>query len=489
MTADMADSLAIQLLAYFGSGASVFWLGDDQQLAAAVARQGLTVNFHAIDEGWAPTVSPATPDSSMVLSGIETLPRQETLGTLLTVSQRIADNGVLAVLLTRLPGELLLLLETAGFAVERTVPIDGRWLVLAERVAGGSFQGLSRIQSILAFDRKTTTYKFALIRALSRIGRTEPHTVVWRNGVVHVPLRSLAVAWLRFFWPIITGPTFIAQLRGEHADSPKPLGIRRQIERLASTYGPTGLPLLLADLDGNPNLIDEELLAIATTIHRNPVAYSNTGGDPVFTYRRRLEELRDDFGWVAVPQEIWLDLVRFDHWIEDSVVVRWAELSAEMNPSLTSAEILSLLMDPVEDPRDTREVRSWVPAIEAALGTPVSCAWTGQRLRAFDIDHVVPFSVWRNNDLWNLLPASPATNNQKRDHLPSHRLLIARESDIRAYWRAYSTVWGKRFATQVSRALGPDTASTDWDSRAYAGLVEAVERLATSRGLPRWEPK
>jgi hypothetical protein len=37
------------------------------------------------------------------------------------------------------------------------------------------------------------------------------------------------------------------------------------------------------------------------------------------------------FGWVAMPEAVWLDISRFDHWIEDSIVVRWARLTAEMN--------------------------------------------------------------------------------------------------------------------------------------------------------------
>jgi len=45
-----------------------------------------------------------------------------------------------------------------------------------------------------------------------------------------------------------------------------------------------------------------------------------------------------------------------------------------------------------------------------------------------------------------------------------------------------------RFGRQVSRALGVSVGHTGWERTAFAGLQEAVERVATTRGLRRWEP-
>ncbi len=431
---------------------------------------------------------PSNQHANLVAGDVQAIARADLLEALLRINASLRDGGRLAIELTDPPGELLLLLETAGFFVVRSVAIPSGWLVMAEKSASDMLRGLSRVQSILAQDRKTATYKLALIRALCRIGRTEPHAVVWRDGAVYVPLRAISIAWVRFYWPIVNSGLFVAQIKGEKPVCAMPLAVRKPIVSLSSIYSATGLPMFLDTLDVSPSAHDDVLKKIKDTIVRHPIQYTGTGQPPVFGYTGTLDGRRDGFGWVIVPEAVWLDLVRFDHWIEDSVVMRWAELTAEMNPHLTAADVLPLLLDAGEDIRDTTLIRQAVPSISREMGKPIQCVWTGRSLRDFDVDHVLPFSVWRNNDLWNLLPADPSVNNKKRDSLPTHRLLIERESVILDYWRAYGQLWGNRFGTQVTRALGPSVGPPGWDAVAFAGLVESVERLAATRGLRRWEP-
>ncbi|TVR91539.1 MAG: hypothetical protein EA428_05430 [Spirochaetaceae bacterium] len=45
--------------------------------------------------------------------------------------------------------------------------------------------------------------------------------------------------------------------------------------------------------------------------------------------------------------------------------------------------------------------------------------WAGSSLTRFDVDHAIPWSLWRSNELWNMLPALPQANNEKRDKLPT----------------------------------------------------------------------
>ena len=72
-----------------------------------------------------------------------------------------------------------------------------------------------------------------------------------------------------------------------------------------------------------------------------------------------------------MPEAVWLDLVRFDHWIEDSLVLQWAQVTAEMNPSLTTADVLPLLLATPDAKRDTAEVRSLL--LRASVGNPMEC--------------------------------------------------------------------------------------------------------------------
>lgn len=51
--------------------------------------------------------------------------------------------------------------------------------------------------------------------------------------------------------------------------------------------------------------------------------------------------------------------------------------------------------------------------------------WTGASLeKGFAVDHAIPFSVWRSNDLWYVFPAATKVNSSKSDKLVSKRILI-----------------------------------------------------------------
>jgi len=118
------------------------------------------------------------------------------------------------------------------------------------------------------------------------------------------------------------------------------------------------------------------------------------------------------------------------------------------------------------------------------------CVWTDEALsKGFDVDHAVPFSIWRSNDLWNLLPTAPQVNRQKSDRLVTKGLLLRRRDAIIHCWTALRTDSRERFGVEVTRALlrGPYNESA-WERQAFAGLIETVETLAIQRGLLRWEP-
>ena len=399
------------------------------------------------------------------------------------------------------PGKMILLLESAGLRVVTAVdqPDESRpdvlWhLLLAEKSPLNVARGLDRIQSVLVQDRKTATYKLALLRGLCDISRAESHLVVWGDDEVYVPLWSLAIRWLVYYWPLINAPRFIAQLRGERPGSSKTISFRKTLQQLAETFSPSGLYAVLKAIEERPLQYRSHLQTIANAIRVGPVVFAGTGGPSLFEYRRHVGAgrspagLESMFGYVVVPQAIWLDISRFDHWITDSVIVRWARLTAELNHSATMEEYVPLLLSNPAAERDTQEVRDLL----RSLGQPVECVWSGRRLATaadLQVDHIIPYSAWGNNDLWNLLPSSKRLNLSKSDQLPTQRLLLECRDTIIHYWQIYRQHWEARFDTQVSRALEYAASGCGWESRAFAGLQETVERIATSRGLARWEPR
>lgn len=403
------------------------------------------------------------------------------------------------------PGRLTLLLEAAGLqVVDRLIQADvGRpqleWtVILAEKGAAEVSRGLERVQSVLMQDRKSATYKYALIRALCAVSRTEPHAVRWGPAHVYVPLLSIGLHWLAYYWPLLTGE-FCAQRWGERPGGEKPLTMRRVITSLAAAFGPGGLYALLGDMEERPHAYRPHLQAVAQAVQQ-PVRFAGTpkkggsgeSGDtrlfqfcPTCPGSDAAAGAEASYGWVAVPEAVWLDISRFSHWIEDSVVLRWAELSAEMNPERTAADFLPRLLQRPDAGRDTGEVRQLLLALDRRL----DCVWSGNWLdRDFEVDHVIPHSVWGNNDWWNMLPSLPRLNNAKRDALPTRSLLQERKGCIIDYWRIYYAHVPERFGRQARRALGLTIGHTGWENVAFAGLQETVERLALTRGLGRWQP-
>ena len=91
--------------------------------------------------------------------------------------------------------------------------------------------------------------------------------------------------------------------------------------------------------------------------------------------------------------------VSMGQWIEDSIILRWAEFTAGITANkaagLKLSDILDLLVASIELKRDTKLAGS----ILKESGHSIDCVWTGKSVCKYDIDHALPFSVWRNNDL------------------------------------------------------------------------------------------
>ena len=185
--------------------------------------------------------------------------------------------------------------------------------------------------------------------------------------------------------------------------------------------------------------------------------------------------------------EIWRELSLIGHWISDALILRWTELTSQISKKcVTPSEIINLLLTVPIPERDVADVK------DIYLKSDVKeCAWTGISLKnRFDIDHVIPFSLWRNNDLWNLLPVDSEINREKRDKLPTRSLLLKRKDCIIRYWKLLRTANKYRFDFEVYSFTGLDHLSIggNLEPKMFNHILEAVEITAMQRGCERWEP-
>jgi hypothetical protein len=388
--------------------------------------------------------------------------------------------------------ELELLLERLGFArVGRWHGEDAqgrpghRWVTLCmELRTSGEARPIDLLESVLSTrERKVATYKLALIRALCSIALTAPHSVTFGvDGRVRVPLAAIAERWIEYYWPLFEAETFLPQMNGEESKRAHLLAFSGELSELQERFRASGglSAFVLARRSGTltPDAKDAHrglLRKLQRTIVAGPVTYA--GG----SLESRLFEHRR--GQVLVDAALWRELSLTGHWVQEALQLRWAELVSQLsNGRVRVGDVLNhLCVDPLPE-RDTRAVRLVYERKE-----PLRCVWTDAsiRRRELAIDHVLPFSLWRNNDLWNLLPTRASVNAGKSDDLPERGFLRRRRDAVVECWEATREAYPERFSSEA-RAL---TGARRWDVGVlFDVLVESVEVTALQRACRRWVP-
>lgn len=89
-------------------------------------------------------------------------------------------------------------------------------------------------------------------------------------------------------------------------------------------------------------------------------------------------------------------------------------------------------------------------------GTEFRCPWTEKTISQginYDLDHILPVSLYPINELWNLVPSDPEFNSyKKRDRLPSQETL----QKARPYFELAYSNYSK--SVSLSKALQEDVA-------------------------------
>lgn len=376
------------------------------------------------------------------------------------------------------PGQIAQLFESLGGKV-LLIEKDGIWENLViEKQDLNRREGIQLIQDIITTDRKVATYKFALIRALCEISRYEAHTVTWyREGdMVLVPMRRIAARWVLYYLPLVKG--------GLKQTTSSKMAFEDQLAELP--YNPADMILLKNALDEiNTKEISSLIRKVSDTIRKGPVEHSGGSELEIFKFITSLDasvypELNhSENGMVTVPLSLWRDINLFSHWIEDSLSIQWAELSTKINKDGKFGYHLDLITKSVQiDERSTRDIRKLLN------GKNVECVWTGKKLETFDVDHMIPWTIWRNNDLWNLLPTDPKVNNQKRDMLPDPSIIKKRYDSIKRYWEIYETALPNLFSQQIQKGLGVNGSSR---SESIEALEHTLARLKITQGGTYWK--
>jgi len=362
------------------------------------------------------------------------------------------------------------------------------------------------ISKIIQRDSKTTTYKFALLRGVIDIIQDNSPYIEFLGDRVRMPLGLLVEKWLLYYYPLLQSEQVIPQINGDSQ-----LAFGSPLQALIRTYKSRGgLSAFYNDLrvrgipqDLQPDLIDLTL-KIRDTIVKMPMRYigrsisdtyysifayhaSGQKRPPTFDY----EQMVRSYGTFTLPLDYYEAFRILGSFMSgsDSILFKWAEFS--VNASGNALNLHHVLDEVLRTPTVDREVaESKKLYAELHQRGQVYCVWTGRRLSStYDIDHLIPFSVWKNNDLWNLLPADPKVNTQKRDKIPSPILLERQADQIQSYWYALSDAYADRFQREVRTALLGYEAPPQWEMASMSRLKSTCTYLIEGRGFEAWEPR
>jgi phage repressor protein C with HTH and peptisase S24 domain/SAM-dependent methyltransferase len=411
----------------------------------------------------------------------------------------------------RPPEQIQLLLERLGFRLIArdeqddfmNRPIHWTTLVLEKATDAPGHRTVDQIESVISKDKKDATYKIALLRALCSIAQTENQAVRWANDkYVEVPLGLIAEKWLFYYWPLIeldpdNNTVIIPQKRG--LEKNKRIAFRTPLLQLIKAYGAGGINAAYADFMAAkvPRdlkcYLDQTINKISATIVSGPVTYSGGGQQPHFRFQGRQTANGQCFDprstcaklcYIRVPVAMWRELCLIGQWIGESLILRWAELTHEIsNKCVPVTQVIERLLIHPEADRDVQFARS---IFEKQFD--LECVWTRAPLRKdWHVDHAVPYSVWHNNDLWNLFPCSKRANSDKSNKLVTVELIHKRRNRIIQYWELMHQHAEERFSIELSRSLLHDHGMSNWQTRAFNGFIENVELIAVQRGTDRWD--
>lgn len=388
----------------------------------------------------------------------------------------------------------------------RTPDASGRagieWEVIWLRLPDDGTGALPLLRHVVLNDRKSSTYKLALLRTLIRIadgagGMARPSR---DERLVELPLGLVALFWIRSFQPLIA-----KSLPQQPTGNDQLAFVKKGFLRLQarSAYD------LRVGQRFNGNDARHLIFALrdaANCIRRMPATHTTyPGGDePIFPCVRRRVQIVDtvrvdeaflwSFGTFSVPVNLWRAMSRYAAWVEPAVLNEWIEIMRGYArcPDSWDAHLKALRW--LEPEHDTGLVRGLGRRLRES-DARLYCVWTGNRIRgAFDIDHCFPFAAWPCNDLWNLLPSSPAVNRRKGNRLPAAEVLERSRPRILEWWNtAYRSDMAlrKQFEVEARSALPTtvfDTRGRATPESVFEGMMVQQMVLKRDQQLALWCP-
>lgn len=296
------------------------------------------------------------------------------------------------------------------------------------------------ISTILKHDRKSNSYKFALVRAINDVALEYPHRPP--AGGVAIPLKLLAEFWLAYYWVFVSPSKPVKQ-----GHNPTDMSFRdelatlRQMWQTSMNDNDPSAGFFLKNAMGvarERTTFTQELAqsydvavnAIAKAVQQ-PIKFAGPGQYTVFEKPRRLREIENVSSipsaqpqdlCLVIPHDLWMTFQELSLWIEALCIHEWSLFTETTELDSKRGDTYTLLTERPDNRRPLTWERNQIDIL-IMEGQVFECPWTRKILRRsedYDLDHIIPMAIRPINELWNLVPADPEYNSHvKRDRLPS----------------------------------------------------------------------
>ncbi len=373
-----------------------------------------------------------------------------------------------------------------------------------------------KVNTIIERDSTDATYKFALLRGAIEISREYSHFREEADDKVRYPLGLLIEKWILYYYPLVASEIFIPQKNGETFENSnnKQIQFRSRFSLVTTYYERNGgFSKFFSDYRRGqvPEDIHDAVLdlcrSLRTTITSMPMkhlgysfakshysVFEYTSPEIRFPGNEKIsrESLIRYFGSYSISRDLDFVFQNFGGFIsgENAVLFRWAQFckNADKKSQVSFNDVLTTLtVLPVEE-RDTWNLIDYYLRRKED-GHPLTCIWSGKPIHGrntLHIDHLLPFSIWKNNDLWNLFPSLSTVNSAKSDRIPSPDLLESRKEQIFGSWNCMSQLYPGQFTQEIRIDLLGQPWSDHWQDNAFRNLKEKCRYLIEDLGYEEW---
>jgi hypothetical protein len=240
-----------------------------------------------------------------------------------------------------------------------------------------------------------------------------------------------------------------------------------------------------------------------------PIRHAGPGkeGWSVFPRPGRASALSPGATWVPgtvatdrcllLPAELWQAFADFSLWVEALCVHEWCLFTESVEQPaggpVTRGEVFAMLTESAEERRPLSWERKHIDQL-LRKGESFECPWTGRRIKdgtAYDVDHLVPISIYPANEMWNLVPSDRDFNQHvKKDRMPTTDCLAKAEPRLASTYRKYLSAEPLAQALREDAALrfaglppGPD----GFPEALVRSVVGLVGRVTEMRNLARFQ--